>query len=259
MSASQIEPLLTPVFPKANVSAMIRHFSGMADSFQRARWEDSMGKGGKFIEATLKGLYTRAGLAPPSGPFKVDTYINGLAGSPPASADKVIRVTIPRGCRFAYEIASNRGGRHDPDEVDPNEIDANAVATTCSWILAEMIRHAQRGATDTDSVKALVASLVRRRYALIEDIDGRTYFHGHHASAVDVALVILSYRYPKRIAEAELVRLLQHNRFTKKNACTSIVRIRKYLDIDNEGNLLLLTTGLEKVEKILTQGANITS
>jgi len=228
----------------------------MVDAFQRARWEDSMGKGGKFIEASLKAIYARAGLVPPSGPFKVDAYINGLTGSPPASADKVIRVTIPRACRFAYEIASNRGGRHDPEEVDPNEIDANAVATNCSWILAELIRHAQRGATNTNSIKALVDSLVRRRYALIEDIDGRTYFHGHGASAVDVALVILSYKYPNRIAEEELVRLLEHNRFTRNNACTSIGRIRKYLDIDGEGKLLLLTTGLERAEEIFTQ-ANI--
>jgi hypothetical protein len=253
MSSSKIEQLLTPVFPEVNVSAMIRHFSGMADAFQRAHWEDSMGKGGKFVEAVLKALYARAALTPPPGPFKVDTYINGLAGSAPTSADKVIRVTIPRACRFAYDIASNRGGRHDPEEIDPNEIDANAVATNCSWILAEMIRHAQHGVKDTDSVKKIVDSLVRRRYALIEDVDGRTYFHGRRASAVDVALVILSSRYPNRLSEDDLVDLLQHHQFTKKNARTAIGRIRRFVDIDAEGRFLALTTGLEKANKILTQ------
>jgi CheY-like chemotaxis protein len=38
-----------------------------------------------------------------------------------------VRLTIPRACRFIYEIASNRGARHDADEVAANEMDANAV------------------------------------------------------------------------------------------------------------------------------------
>ena len=210
-----------------------------------------MGKGGKFIEAALKSLHARAGLTPLEGAFKADNYINALAGA--GAADKTIRITIPRACRFVYDIASNRGGRHDPDEVDPNEIDANVVATNCSWILAEMIRHAQHAAKNLDAIKGLVAGLVRRRYPLIEDIGGRTYFHAPKASAVDVALVVLFSRYPNRLAVEQLLELVRHNGFTKKNADTAINRIRKYVDQDEEGQLVLRTTGLEKAEKIMAK------
>ena len=39
-------------------------------------------------------------------------------------------------------------------------MDANAEATNCSWILAEMIRIAQKGAVNLDEAKTLVGPLV---------------------------------------------------------------------------------------------------
>jgi len=251
MSTSAAEKFLTAVFPKRHTVAMLRHFGGMTEKFQQGQWEESISKGGKFIEASLKALYVYAGQTPPAGRgFKVDTYINGLANLPTGKIDDVIRITIPRACRFVYDISSNRGGRHDPDEIDPNEMDANTVTTNCSWILAEMIRHAQHGAGDSTDVKNTVSSLVRRRYPLIEEVDGRTYFHHDGASAVDVALVILSNRYPARVAADELEALLVSNDFSPANARQAVVRIKKYVDIDNDGRLYLLSPGLKKAEEI---------
>lgn len=251
MNGSSAENFLTAVFPRRHVVAMLRHFAGMTEKFQQGQWEDSISKSGKFVEASLKALYAYAGQTPPAGRgFKVDTYINGLANLPVGRIDNAIRMTIPRACRFVYDISSNRGGRHDPDEIDPNEMDANTVTTNCSWILAEMIRHAQHGAANSGDVKNIVSSIVRRRYPLIEEVDGRTYFHHDDASAVDVALVILSKRYPARVAANELEALLVSNDFSPANAHQAVVRIKKYVDIDNDGRLYLLSPGLKKAEEI---------
>jgi len=258
MSASSAEKFLTAAFYKRHVVAMLRHFQGMTEKFQEGEWEDSIAKGGKFIEAAVKALYIRAGQALPKGrAYKVGAIINNLAGLPAATADDTIRVTIPRACRFVYDIASNRGGRHDPDEIDPNEMDSNTVTTNCSWILAEMIRHAQRGTSDCNDVKNIVDSLVRRRYPLIEEVDGRTYFHYDRASGVEVALVILFHKYPRRVADDDLVTLLTSNGFTLNNARTAVGRIKRFVDIDCDGRLLLLSPGLRKAEEIIAKASSI--
>src|SRR5881397_2149749 len=96
-------------------------------------------------------------------------------------------LTAPRACRFAYDIASNRGARHDPGEIDPNQMDARAVIAVTSWIVAEMLRYAQKGTLDPAGVQELVDSLTQRQYPLIEDVDGRVYFHVRGASARDIA------------------------------------------------------------------------
>ena len=193
MARNQAEQLLLPVFPKKHVEGLLRHFEGMTQDFQRGEWEDCIAKAGKFVEAVLKALTVTAGQTLPKGKeFKADKAINILGGLPVGSVDDTVRLTIPRSSRFVYEISSNRGGRHDPDEINPNEMDAIVVVGNCSWILAEMIRYAQRGAVDTDAAKNIVDSLVTRKYPLIEEVDGRPYFHLKNASAPDIALVALN-------------------------------------------------------------------
>src|ERR1700721_1419134 len=110
-----------------------------------------------------------------------------------------LRLTIPRACRWVYEIASNRGARHDADEVEANEMDASAVQALCSWILAEMVSYSQKG-LDLAEAKAVVDSVMKRRYPFIEEIDGRVYVDIAE-SAREAAILILWHVYPKRITE----------------------------------------------------------
>lgn len=252
MARNQAEQLLLPVFPKKHVEGLLRHFEGMTQDFQRGEWEDCIAKAGKFVEAVLKALTVTAGQTLPKGKeFKADKAINILGGLPVGSVDDTVRLTIPRSSRFVYEISSNRGGRHDPDEINPNEMDAIVVVGNCSWILAEMIRYAQRGAVDTDAAKNIVDSLVTRKYPLIEEVDGRTYFHLSKASATDIALVALNHFYPGRVASNDLLELVKRHDFTEKNARVAIRRIMKFADEDEHGSLRLLAPGVKKAEQIM--------
>lgn len=254
MDKQQIETLLTPKFPKKHASAALEHFSGMVSKFQNGDWESCIAKSGKFLEASLKALFVHVGQTPPKGrQFKADKIINQLGQLPDGSFDDTIRLTIPRGCRFVYDIASNRGARHDPDELDPNQMDANAAVPTCAWILAEMIRYAQKGALDMSQARDLVESLSTRRYPLIEEIDGRVYFHHPNKSALDVALMALAYQYPKRLHQADLVAAVRRHGFKAGNAQVAVQRVKKFVDDDGQGQLRLLAPGLKKAEEIMKQ------
>lgn len=254
MDKEKIEKLLTPKFPKKHISAALNHFSEMISKYQAGEWESCIAKAGKFVEAALKALWSHAGQIVPSGKhFKADTIITGLPNFPAGSVDDTVRLTIPRACRFVYDIASNRGGRHDPDEVDPNEMDASAVVPNCSWMLAEMIRYAQKGAVDMSQAQQMVESLSARRYPLIEEVDGRVYFHYKDKSALDVALMALAYQHPKRMHQSDLVAAVKRHGFKAANAQVAVQRVKRFVDDDGNGNVRLLAPGLKRAEQVLSQ------
>ena len=247
-----LEQMLQPTFPAKHVRAALEHFQATTTEFQQGAWEEAIGKGGKFVEAALKALYVHAGKTlPPARKFKAGVVMDELEKVPAADLDDSIRLTIPRACRFVYDIASNRGARHDPAEIDPNEMDARAVVAGTSWIVAEMLRHAQKGALDPAKVQELVDGLTQRQYPLIEDVEGRIYFHVPGASAREVALMSLWHKHPGRMSEDELVAAVMRHHFTKDNAAKAVSRLARVLDRDEHDRLRLLQPGLSEAEKLV--------
>lgn len=244
--------LLIPAFPKAHIDSALKHFSGAVDGFGRSDWEGCIVKSGKFVEAILKGVATHCSFAFETGrKFKADKVMNGLGQLNPSAFDDSLRLLIPRACRVIYDIASNRGARHDSEEIDANAMDANVVVPIASWILAELIRYSQKGAVDPSEAKALVEGLVERKYPVIENVDGHVYFHGDDKSATDVALVLLAERYPRRMIPHDLVAAIKRHRFSANNARLAVQRVKKFVDENEEGNLRLLQTGLRRAEEIV--------
>jgi hypothetical protein len=240
--------LLYPAFFKKHVDSAVKHFQNMVNEYARGQWDDATAKGGKFIEAVLKALWVHVGKAVPKGKdFKAGSIIRDI--EPLATHPDRIRLTIPRGCRFAYEIASNRGARHDADEIEANEMDATVVLGVCSWILAEMVSFSQKG-LDLGEAKAIVEGLMRREYPFTEEIEGRIYSE-IGKSAPEVALAVLLHIYPKRMSEEEIVKTLERHGHKEKNAKMGVSRLGRFVDNDGAGNLRLRNTGLQKTEELI--------
>lgn len=252
---SDVERLLQHHFDARNTKSALKHFRAMSGEFQTGTWEVAIQKSGQFVEAILKAIHVAAALgAPPAGrSFKVDAVINKLGNLPAGSVDDSLRLTIPRACRFVYDIASNRGARHDPQEIDPNEMDARVVVSVASWVLAEALRFSQKGSVDPAEAARLVDGLTQRKYPLIEEVDGRVYFHLKGASARDIALLTLWHRHPKRVTREQLIATIVRHRFTLSNAKMALSRILDSVDQDADGNLLLLQTGIGRAEGLIGQ------
>jgi hypothetical protein len=251
MPNKTINDLLKDAFDAKHADAAVKHFQEMVSDYQQSDWADAAAKGGKFVEAVVKALWVWVGETVPAGKdFSVGGIIDKLQQKPAsASIPDSIKLTIPRACRFAYEIASNRGARHDPSEIDPNEMDASAVVSVCSWVLAEMVRFSQRG-LDLSAAKAKVDSLMRRRYPFTEEIDGRVYSNISDG-APGVALGILFYIYPERISSTELIASLKRHPFSHDNAVKAVQRLAPFIDNDGTGNVCLRSTGLQRVDELL--------
>jgi hypothetical protein len=152
-----------------------------------------------------------------------------------------------------YEVASNRGGRHDPDEINPNQMDATLVVSTSSWILADLLRYAQKGGVDAAAVSELIASLNQRKFPFFEEIDGRFYFSLKGLSARDVELLALRRAHPGRISEEDLVETAMRHGNKKANAEMGVSRLANLVDDDGDGNLRLRLSGVEAADKLIAQ------
>lgn len=249
----QIADLLQQ-FPRKHVTALLRHFSESVRAFENGEWESCILKAGKFVEAVAKALAGHTGLALPSArEFKVNKFVIQLGQLDSAKFDDSIRLLIPRNCVFVYDVASNRGSRHDPGDIDPNKMDAIAMVQNISWVLAELIRLSHKGALKPDDAADMVDGLMEKRYPDIEEIDGRLYVNRDGVSATDVALLLLERRYPARFNREELVSTLVRNNVRKSNARVAVSRIQKYADDDGEGNLKLRANGRQKAAHIRAQ------
>lgn len=247
MAEKTINEMLKDKFEAKHADAMVRHFKNMVSDYQQREWEDANAKAGKFVEATLKALWRAAGEIVPTGKaFKAGTIMDQIHTK--AALSDSLRLTIPRACRFIYEIASNRGARHDADEIEANEMDANVVLAQCSWVLAEMVSNSQRG-LDLNHAKSIVDAVMKRKYPFIEEIDGRVYAD-IAGSARTAALLILWHVYPKRLSETTLLEQLLRHRYKRANAMQAINRIQRVVDNDN-GNLRLRALGIREAEEIV--------
>lgn len=244
------DQLLKDVFAAKHVDAAVRHFGHIVEDFQSGDWEDSATKGGKFIEAALKALWVHVGETVPGGKdFKAGNIMDQLAARK-AYPDS-IRLTIPRACKFAYEIASNRGARHDATEIDANEMDATAVLSVCVWILCEMIRYSQKNSDLAEATK-VVAGLMKKRFPFFEEIDGRHYTD-IGTSAREVALLILRRVYPSRMGLAELVGSIERHGYSKKNAVVAVQRVGKLVDTDADGAMKLRQIGVAAANELISR------
>lgn len=252
--SSLVNALLKSVFPSKHVDAAVKHFEDAVEEFQLGKWDDAAAKGGRFIEAVLKTLWSHVGETVPAGKdFKAGAIMDRLEQKPKGSHPDTIRLTIPRACRFAYEVASNRGARHDADEIDASEMDAQTVVSLCAWVLAEMVRFSQKG-RDLKEPAEIVAGLMKRRYPFAENIDGRVYADIGD-SAKEVALVVLYYIYPKRMSRESLIETLVRHPFKKNNAAVAVARIAPYIDDDGTGMVRLRNAGLRKIEELFAATA----
>ncbi len=128
-------------------------------------------------------------------------------------------------------------------------MDAAVVVWVCAWVLAEMLSFAQKG-LDLAHAKSMVEGVTRRRYAFVENIDGRVYV-GIAESAPEAAMLILWYVYPGRMSSTELIASLIRHEYTEKNATVAVSRLGPYVDDDGAGNLRLRNSGLRRAEDLI--------
>lgn len=158
MSAQdQVKNLLSQKFEEKRVVSSIKYFLSIVQKFEEGDWENSLSKAGKFVEAIIKLLWVYGGKSLPAKQkdFKAGAYAQKIIDQIDTTTipEDGIRIQIPRASIFIYDITSNRGGRHDSEEVNANEMDSSTVLPICSWILAELVRFSAKGSVSIEEAK----------------------------------------------------------------------------------------------------------
>ncbi|MBI2644245.1 MAG: hypothetical protein HYW95_01895 [Candidatus Wildermuthbacteria bacterium] len=253
MSITQdIQEVLVAMFPRQHIGNLLRHYNGAIRAYHESDWEECVAKSGKFVEAALKMLCISSGnTLPPARQFGVEGVINTLQNTAAGSCHDSIRITIPRACRFLYDIASNRGARHDPTEVNPNKMDASVAVPIMSWILAEIIRIAGSSA-DPDEAAVLVETVIERKYPYLEAIDDQLFINIRGLYPREIALLLLNAFSPKRTKRADLVKLIQDHGCSKNAAQIAVTKIKNMV-AENENGLVLRGLGRQEADAILSR------
>lgn len=252
----EVKKILVNKFETKRVNSVVNHFLSCVQKHEEGDWESSLGKAGKFVESLIKLLWVYCGKSLParSKDFKAGVYAERIIREVEAKVvpEDGIRLQIPRACIFIYDITSNRGARHDSDELDPNEMDATVILPMCSWILAELIRFSAKQLISINEAKKIVDSLMERKYPMFEEIDGRVYVDTKKLkSAPECAILILYKLYPHRIDKKTLVDFVKRHNF--KPTAIKFERLTPYIDISIDGKILLRATGRKKAEQILNK------
>lgn len=246
----QVKNILYNIFSKKHIEAALKHFRFGIKKYQEADWETSVLKMGKFVEAIVKSLYIYCGRTlPRSRKFKVGNIVRELE-QVSSQYDDTIRLLIPRACVFIYDIASNRGARHDPDEINPNKMDATVVAPIASWIIAELIRFASAGSSTPKVTMNLVDGLIEKKFPYFEEIGNRLYINIEELSAQKTGLLLLFFRYPRRIVRKDLIDFIIRHGHSKKAAMMAASRLEKLVD-DKNNSWKLRGIGRKKAAEIL--------
>ncbi|MES2059697.1 MAG: hypothetical protein V4438_01565 [Patescibacteria group bacterium] len=235
------------------MDSTINHYKEMVSAYQAGDWESSLIKAGKFVEAVTKALYLHCGKAlPPARQFKVGTILRALEQL--TGHDDTVRLLIPRAGIFVYDIVSNRGARHDPDQIDPNKMDAAAVLPIASWILAEMIRFAAKGSSTPEETFRITELLCEKKYPYIEDIDGRLYVNIRDLNPRELGLLLLNAHYPNRISRSDLSAAIQRHGHRGNKVDVALTRLKSVVD-DSEDFWKLRANGREEAERILSKNS----
>ncbi|MGC2224572.1 MAG: hypothetical protein WA624_20570 [Methylocella sp.] len=254
-AAEQVKTLLIKKFDGKHVTSALQHFSDAIEKYIAGDWAGVGITAGKFVEAVTKALMVYGGQTI-SNPrkFSAGAELRKLENTLPTTVADAIRMVIPKACLFAYEIASNRGGRHDAHEVDANELDARTVIPAISWVLAEMIRFSASGG-DVAAAAVMVEELTKKRYPYLEDIDGRRYINIKSLNPREIGLLLLYSAYPERILRQGLVDLVVRHGTKKATAKTAVQRLKNVVDEDVSG-WKLRGIGREEAESLLARLAD---
>ena len=242
-------------FDKRKSRALVGYFSASTQKLEECDWESSLIQAGKFVEVVVKTLWVFAGKTlPKAKDFKASIYAQKIINQVSTSElpSDGIRLQVPRACVFVYDIASNRGGRHDSDEFNPNEMDAFTTSVICSWILSELVRFCAPKNLSPHEARKLVESIIKRRYPVFEKIEGRIYIDKEkHKSALQCALLILYIQFPKRMHRDNLSKAVERHGYGK--SALRFGRLSPFVDSDAQGDMLLRLSGRKKAEYILSK------
>lgn len=170
-------------------------YQSVITNYTEGRWEPAELNGGKFCEivysiaqgALLGNFPIRS--AKPANMVAACRALESVPPTPTLVGDRSLRIQIPRLLPYLYEIRNNRGVGHVGGDVNPNAADAGVVVSTCSWVMAELVRIFH--GLSLKEAQETVDALVTRRHPLVWSVEDIKRVLEPALKKADQALILL--------------------------------------------------------------------
>lgn len=151
-----------------SVERMLDHYEAMQFHLQAGEYDEIGNDVGNFCENAANVVLSSMGegIRPniSFGDF-MDDIENGVLNT---SADRGLRLTIPRMLRSAYELRSTRDYVHTDLENPVNHADSQTSVEICSWVLADLIRiHGNQ--SNMDEIAKMIEDVTAPDIPFIDD------------------------------------------------------------------------------------------
>lgn len=198
MSPDRLHAALKATFGDKISSALVRDFLQIRLDHATATLE--RGSPGKFVEGFVQALQFAAdGKADPKP--DVEAFLTKKVENKSALPEG-LRVIAPRIARSIYALRSKRSIAHK-NEIDPNEPDLAQIHAAASWIMSEMLRHAN-GLSMSEAAK-LIEQVQAPVGQLVEEIEGTILVHADLPVRSEI-LILLHRVFPEYLSNEELIR-----------------------------------------------------
>jgi len=188
-SNSILEILETDRLHRSSLENMIIHYKEMRIYYALNKPEEIGLHGGKFCEHAANLVLWILKKEIHDKP-KIEEILQKIDKAQNNSTDDMIRITIPRMIRAAYEMRSKRDSVHVNREIKVNDIDARVLLAICGWILAEFLR--AYGTKDIKKAAELIDKISKVDIPLIDDYKDRKLIMSPKFSVPEEVLIHLT-------------------------------------------------------------------
>ncbi len=244
--------------PKGLRDPLLDEYRSLMRAFMESRWKYSGLDAGRFCEVAytiLHGYVTGAFADTPSKPDDFPGSCRALMSKPSvATGDRSMRLLIPSVLPPVYEVRNNRNVGHVGGEVASNKMDAAFVTSSCTFVVAELIRVFHN--CSVEDAQETVDALVERKSPLIWEFDGGKRVLDTALKAADKVLVLL-YSEPGWVGAPELISWIKYTNPTQFRATVLTPLDRALMiEFDQAANQCMITPmGMRRVEDELLDSA----
>jgi hypothetical protein len=157
---------------KDSIERMINHYKNMRFYLSISKFEEVGLHVGKFCENTGNLILNILGqdieLKPELG--KILDKIEKVNNIP--NVDPMIKITIPRILKAAYDMRSKRDAVHVNLTIPVNHVDSNLAVEMCTWIISELIR-VYGSVQDMEIAYNLISSLSETISPYVDTYEGK--------------------------------------------------------------------------------------
>jgi hypothetical protein len=233
---------------------LLMEYGSIVQNFAERRWSPTELSGGKFCEIVytiLDGFAKSSYATAPSKPRAFDQACRALENN--SHVPRSFQILIPRLLPALFEVRNNRGVGHAGGDVNPNHMDAVFVMSSCSWVMAELVRVFH--GVSTAEAQRVVDGIVERRVPLLWVGEDMKRVLDPKMSLRDQVLVLASTS-PDRVASTDILKWTDYRNPTYFKKLLRALHKKRLIELSaDETTVLLLPPGDAVASKVIATAA----